>query len=830
MKKVFHMAKANIIKNKNDSIALFIIIAIVSLLATIGLSVLTGAQKDFENSVDRMNSLHNGFVMGRGMYNPSYEEFIKGDPRVSQYEISEMFCPTNPKISFGGEIDLLTVIIFNIDNPMEISAPKVTEQDIDIARDSAIYLPVSAKSAGFTIGDPFVITYRNKQIHFSVAGFFETNELGTPDNAALKLFVPHECYELLRGHFTSSVWIAIRLFDVNGSEQFNRDFANKTETELSSFTYVIDYNTLVQGSVDTVSIFSVIIVVFALLFVFIYLLVISFRVSNTIENSMRDIGIMKASGYKSRQIINCYIMEYGIIALPAALLGTLLAMPVFPPIRQVMISMTGFSWGLGVNIGVGITAALLLTSVLLIMVARSCRRIKKLPPVDALRGGMAANNFRRNFFPLHKGKGSVQTRLGLKNMLAFYKSYAMIGIVIAGISLMIIFTVVLYQNMVLDQTAISRMVGIEISDVNINVARHTDANAMAAEIEKMPQVRKTSMLDQIFCDIDGVRVWGVASDDFERLDCLSAHDGRFPKYDNEVAVPKVFADRLGKKIGGSVVVQAGGISAEFIITGYYSAANNGGYVNAITLEGYQRLYPNYRRNSINVYLNKGVTFADFSDTLKENFGVVNVYRQDGDSKYPEAKKRAEEKISAYLQQYDIDSVDYAVIYNGEIILSGSSSEYSIEKITDYNEFLKANIGGMASAIALITQVLSIASLIVISLILSMTVRSIVAKRRRELGIMKASGFTARQLARQLAISFMPMSVIGVVIGCVAGVYLVNPVMNAALAEQGTFNVQFAVNPLIIILVSLIITAVTFVVSNIFAMRIKNISVYELISE
>jgi len=468
--------------------------------------------------------------------------------------------------------------------------------------------------------------------------------------------------------------------------------------------------------------------------------------------------------------------------------------------------------------------------VLLVMVRRSCRKIKKLPPVDALRGGIATNSFRRNFFPLHKGAGNVQTRLGLKNMFAFFKSYAMIGIVIAGISLMIIFMVVLYQNMVLDQTAITKMVGLEISDVNISVARHTDADAMAFEIEKMPQARKTSMLDQTSFDIDGIRVWGSVSDDFERMECMSAHDGRFPKYDNEVAVPKVFADRLGKKIGDNVIVQAGGVSQEFIITGFYSTMTNGGNIGAITLEGYQRLDPNYRRNSINIYLNKGVTFADFSDALKESFGVVNVYKQDEDSKYSEAKKRAEEKISSYLQQYDIDSVDYSVIYNGEIIISGSSSEYKIEKITDYKEFLKANIGGMAGAIALITQVFSIVSLIVISLILSMTVRSIVAKRRRELGIMKASGYTAKQLARQLAISFMPMTAIGVIIGCIAGVSLVDPVMNAVLAEGGAYGAEFAANPLIIIPVGLIIMAVTFAASNFFAMRIKNISVYELISE
>ena len=830
MKKTLHIAKANLLKHKSAAISLLVIITIVSMLVTIGLSILVGSQKDFEDGVDRMNGMHSGFVMDRSMYNPAFEGLIKEDPRVSQYEIGELFCPTSPIISYGGQVDLLAMMILNIDNPIKISTPKIIEEDGGISRENAVYLPACAKGAGFEMNDPFTITYRNKVIPFTVAGFFETSELGTPDNAAIKLFVSNECYDSLREHFTSSVMITVRLHDADGSEQFNNDFARKIDIELSSFAFVIDYNLLASLSVTAVSMFSAIIVVFALLFVFIYLLVISFRVSNTVESSMHEIGVMKASGYTSRQIINCYLMEYGMISLPAALLGMVLAMPAFPSIRQIMASMTGFSWTLGANIGAGIIAALLLTVALLVMVMRSCRRMKKLQPVEALRRGIAANNFRRNFFPLGRGKGGVHIRLGLKNMLAFVKSYVMIGIVIAGISLTVVFLAVLYQNFVLDQTAITKMVGVEIADVNVAVARHADADATAAEIEEMPQVRKTSMVDMCTFTIDGTRADGVISDDFEKLESMDTHDGRFPKHDNEVAVTKVFADRLGKKIGSSVNITVNGVSQEYMITGFYSVTNNGGNVGAVTLAGYQRLEPNYRRNSINVYLNRDVAFEDFSDALKESFGVVNVYKQDESSTYSEAKRRAEEKISNYLQQYDIHNVEYAVIYHGEMIISGSSSEYRIEKITDYKAFLKANIGSMTGVIALITQVFSMVSLIVVSLILSMTVRSIVAKRRRELGVMKASGYTARQLARQLAISFMPMTVIGVIIGCVSGASLVNPTMSAMLAEQGAYGLQFTASPLVILLAGLVITAVTFAVSNFFAMRIKKISVYELISE
>jgi ABC-type antimicrobial peptide transport system permease subunit len=225
-----------------------------------------------------------------------------------------------------------------------------------------------------------------------------------------------------------------------------------------------------------------------------------------------------------------------------------------------------------------------------------------------------------------------------------------------------------------------------------------------------------------------------------------------------------------------------------------------------------------------------VTFAGFSDQLKENFGVLNVHMQNGESKYPDAQKRAEEIISTYLEQYSIDSVEYAVIYDGEIVIQGSSSAYKIESIIDFKEFVRLNIGSISAATSMITQIFAIISLIIISLVLSMTISSIITKRRCELGIMKSSGYTTKQLARQLAISFMPMTAIGAVIGCALGASTVGPVISAAFAGQGAYGMTFATNPLTIALAGLIIIVVTYFVANFFAMRIKKISVYELISE
>jgi putative ABC transport system permease protein len=830
-KKIFHIAKANIFKQKSASLSLFIILMIASMLTTVGLSVLLGADKDFRASVDRLNSLHSSLVLSRDMYNPSFEDLIKEDPRVSQYEIKEMIYLPNDNVNYGGEVDIM-LFILNLDDPMEISAPKITEQDMTIPRENAVYLPALTKELGFAPGDTFTFNYRNKPFALTVAGFFETNEYSTSNMGQVKVFVPDECYGILRPQLVSSVWIAVRFFDFNDSEQFNVDFASLTDIELIDMIGYLNANLTHNEMLQGPSIISIILIAFALLVIVISLFVIRFRVASDIEDSMHETGTLKASGYTSSQVIACYIVQYGLISLPATLVGIFLSMPVFPLFRLALNSMTGFTWSLSTDIPVGSAAALVLTLILLLMVWGSCRRIKNLPPVQALRGGIAANSFRRNFFPLHTGVGSAQLRLGLKNMFAFIKSYTLVGAVIAVISFSVVVVSVLYMGFVVDRLALAEVVGMETQDITITTTRHTDADAVAADIENLPGVRKTSMLDlTVTLEVDGViTMMNSISSDYDPLENMKAFEGRMPKYDNEIAIPKIFADSLGKVIGDGVTVKAKGVSQEYMITGYFSTVINGGNTSAITLDGYRRLDPNYDRNNICIYLNEGADIESFIDTLTEKYGVINVYKVDENNNFAAAKARAEEKISYYLDLYDIDSVEYAVIYKGEIVLSGSSGGYQIEKIINWREYVVTVLGTYSDITAIMTQVATIASLIVISLILFMTTRVIITKRRREFGIMKATGYTSKQIIRQLAISFMPVAAVGVILGCAVGAVLVDPLMDMLFSTMAVQGAIFTASVPFTVIVGAVILLVTYAAANISARRIKNISVYELISE
>ncbi len=787
MKKTLHIAKSNILKNKNATASLFIIIMLVSALLTIGLSVIMGTEKDYYNGLERLHSLHSIVIMPQDVYNTSFEEFYKNDSRLTEYEVKNVLYTDIEKVMYGGEMEV-SLLILNLDEEYTISPPKIVSEDLNVPEENAIYLPVFAKNVGYKLNDTFTFWYKNKQFDLTVAGFFESGEFKTANDGNVKLFVPIEAFAELNSNIPSQFCFTARLNDVNEAARFNKEFLEFTGIE-NEITLNVEAIQLSLASIMPVTIISAVLVVFAFLMAIIMLFFIHFRVSGSIHDAMQEIGVLKASGYTDRQIINCYVAEYGFISVSSAIIGVFLSLILFPAVRSVMESATGFKWALSSNIPLGLIIALILSIIILIMVFGSCKKVKAYSPVIALKGSMAISGFRKNFFPLKKGSSNVHTRLGLKNIFAFMKTYILISIIIIVSTFATVTVLGLYQAFTIDKEVFVKATGTELFDVEVQTAQHINADKLAEEISLMPEVRKTAMNDlfsQLYLDLDGERMVCMVSNDYSILENLKAYEGSMPIYDNEIAIPKTMSKVLNKTIGDTVEVYLNGKSLNYVITGLYSTSTAQSC--AATVDGIQALNPNYERSQIGIYLNKDENIEDFIEKLEQQFGVVNV--------------------------------EYA----------GDSSSYQIEKITNMKEYVESNLGTYESIVSALVVVVGGVSLVIISVILSMTIKTIVTKRRKEFGILKAGGYTSRQLQFQIALSFIPFTIVSVILGGILGGVFFGPVFSATFESLGITGANVTVNIGFVTVAATIIFIITFIATNISARRIKNISVYELITK
>ena len=295
-------------------------------------------------------------------------------------------------------------------------------------------------------------------------------------------------------------------------------------------------------------------------------------------------------------------------------------------------------------------------------------------------------------------------------------------------------------------------------------------------IRKVDEVEKALYFDQNLVTTEGYNSILYVTEDYTKTENLMCYEGRNPKHDNEVAIGGVMAKDLGKKVGDMISFQRGTIEKEYLITGFIQSGNGMGYDTEITSGGYKRLQANYKPNVIYVY-------------LKEN-------------------QQAEDFINKMIDLYGSKFSDFM----------------------DFDEMLDSQLGIYTMIVGIFVLIIVLITVAIVILILFLVVKTVIMRRKHEVGIQKALGFTTKQLILQLSFSFLPVVAIGTIIGGAVGYLGTNPMITVLFRSFGIMRMEFIIQPAMIIGLCISICVLAFLVSILVSIRIRKISAYALIQE
>jgi putative ABC transport system permease protein len=276
--------------------------------------------------------------------------------------------------------------------------------------------------------------------------------------------------------------------------------------------------------------------------------------------------------------------------------------------------------------------------------------------------------------------------------------------------------------------------------------------------------------------IDETSVNATIVEDSSLLEGQMLLDGRYPRHENEIALGTAISRVAGKNTGDTVTVRIDDNKREYLVSGIVQNPNNSGFNGMITEDGWLSMQPDFVFTAYNVYLNEGVDVDGF---------IENVQRQEGD-----------------------------IFVNSVNILSQLSG-------------MMESMGDIFAAVAV--GVLAV-TVFVVALTLYMIIKTTILRRRRELGIQKAIGFTTLQLMNQIAFNMLPVIVIGVAAGAVLGYIGFNPMMAATMAGMGVVRVDLPVSASQTTMVCIALITLAYIVSMLIAVRIRKISAYTLVTE
>ncbi len=794
MRKYWLHVRSNIRKTKSATVTLLIMFIVSALLLNAGLLVTVNYGSFFDKLKEELESSDAYLLMSDALYTDEANRFIDTNEHIEKVQTHDVLL-VDVKIGSKGEEKSFPIMFNNMDEQREISKWKFVGEHLP-AGEMSVYVPDIFKVvSGYQLNDEIKLKYMDeaageeKVLVFTVKGYTEDVFFSSSDTGNISFFLPADTYKKVAGILQSPKYKAhvafMELDDIKNAPKLENELRELLDLNSSSMMApdvskrltMIDIELIGLSRCMMATMISVMMVVFALIIVAVCLLVVWFRIANSIEDDMMKLGSLKSIGYTSRQIILIIMLQFGLIAGIGSVAGIALSYPALPAVSAVYEQQSGLKWMQGFDGGVSLTALLIMLVVVAVVAFFAVRRVTKLSPINALRGEGAARKYKKNHVQLESTKGNLSFVLALKSVVQNWRQNTMIAVIVAAVTFTGAFGAIMLYNTTVNTKAFAEVPGMEICNVIAVLnpgMEHTDA---VNTIKSMATVRKTQYLDEVKVKIDGGEATSFVMADYSTKETQLAYDGRYPKAKNEITLAGILAERLDKKVGDTVLVSYGDSTETFDVVGLSNGSAMGGQNVSILKEDFQRLNPEFRPQLLDIYLDKGTDAEEFI-------------------------KKLESKLDKAL----------------------------LLRAVNFDKGMAEGMASYQNIVSAMGIVMFIITMLVVTLVLYFVIDSSIIRRKRELGIQKAIGYTTFQLMSQISINFAVPVILGSVIGSLLGAFYTNPLMSVTMKSAGVMKANFIVNPVWIVIFGVAIIVFSYALSLLITWRIRRISAYSLVTE
>lgn len=794
VKKLWMHATANIRKTKSSSTTLVIMFLIAALLLNTGLLVVINYGSFYNNLKEELDTSDAYYAIPDKIYTDEVKAYIDENEHVKQSQTIEGLV-LDANILSKGEEKTFPIMFTNMEEKREISKWKYVGEHLP-AEDMSVYVPdIFNAVSGYQLNDKIELKYTDeetkeeKMITFIVKGYTEDIYFSSSDTGYMSFYLPQDTFQKVKGILNKPENLVhvvftnlddlknVSLIEKGIRDLLNLDSASLLAADPSTMLIVIDNELIQLSRCMMATLISVMMVLFAMIIVIVCLLVVRFRIINSIEEDIMKIGSLKSVGYTSRQIVLSIILQFLLIAGIGSLLGIALSYPILPAVSAIFEQQSGLKWEQSFDASISGFALFILLLIIILIALIAARRISKLSPINALRGETTARKYKRNYLQLEKSNCNLPVAIALKSVLQAMKQNVMIMVILMAVTFSGVFGVIMYYNTTIDTKAFAEVPGMEICNAIAVLNPQMDQGEAVNTIKNMDFVRKVHYLDEVKIKIENNEIAAYVMEDYNSKETNLVYEGRYPKNEGEITLAGILAGRLDKTIGDTVTVFIGENEEQFKVVGLSNGAQMGGLNTSILAPDYKRINPNYKPQALYIYLDKGTDAEQFIIELEM-------------------------------------SIDKSML-----LATGNFDKLMAEGMASYQKIVAA----MGLAMLVIT-------LFVVTLVLYFVISSSVIRKKRELGIQKAIGFTTYQLMKQLSISFAIPITIGVSMGTLLGAFYTNPIVSISMRSMGLMKAGFIVNPIWVLSFAVATVVFSYLLSMLITWRIRKISAYALVTE
>lgn len=742
----------------------------------------------FIAEVERLDKVDHVKVTESLVASTSYRN-AEGEPLGTENALNVSYQPWSEALSFNvfqeGTNGSLAVVPH-----AEADAPKTGE----------VYVPIGTQpTLGLSLGAEVIVTVGDATHRLTVARFIEEPQLGSPFVEMGQYLVSDDEFRQMRDEIVPMEAIPSGLllqaeagaaYPTRTLNIFMTDDARSSGLTSSQFAAYIDENADTSGlssgflsaealtgyAMLVITIFCALFLVFAFFMYIIALVICIHTVSSAIQENYVNFAILKAVGVSNGAIRRSFVLQYVFCATLGCLVGLIGGFLLVEPVLPIFAQLTGVLARPSAPGALNYAALVILLAAIALVVFAKTRKVARISPLSALRSGIEDVHFSSRATVSAAGR-PLGLRLAWRALTSAKRSYVSLfacALLLASFVMMTFGIGGALRTM--DDSY--RAFGIWQSDLSVKLS---DGVTIDEVKEALAEVSPCTLVWQegfTMQSVEGESRSIVGLSDFSVSNGIA--EGRAPAHDNEVVIGYKLADDMGLSIGDELVLpHSDGTNHPYLISGLLSAMFNAGYGILMTYDGLENM-------------------RDETDLFAESYQMRLADPSQADA------------ARALLSERFGDAVD--TTYTGTF----SSTQDLMVLIHD----LFIVVGYGMDALAVLLAFLAV----------SLIIRRMFTMERRDLGIYRALGFTARRLRLQFALRFLLVSLLGCIVAavlvCLGGSWLASQLF-------GTFGVtKFAIDtsPALIVGCAVGLVAVFFLAAFWSARKVRTISTSILITD
>ncbi|MCB2295410.1 ABC transporter permease [Clostridium algoriphilum] len=464
----------------------------------------------------------------------------------------------------------------------------------------------------------------------------------------------------------------------------------------------------------------------------------------TIDEDLREIGVMKAMGVSKKDINKVYLIKYRVMAVVAGIIGYLLSFIVVNLFNANMRLYISSNLSGNLKYGLSLIAPLFVYFMIVMYCKKVLKTIDKISAVEALRSDIMERGKNRKYsFPLLKNKFfSTNIYMGLRDVWKRFKLYRLLILIFVVSTFIVILPINMYNTM--NSRSFSTYMGMGKCDMRIDLRRTDtiteDFKKLQEELKNDSDIKKYAAY--ITCAYQVKNPEGswdyinIETGDFGVFP-LNYLEGRAPKGEGEISISYVNAsgDQLNKKVGDELVVKVAGTEKIMKVCGIYQDITNGGKT----------------------------AKADTSLGLNEDAILWYIANMDV-APGVDIKK----KVDYYQNTYDSAQAN------------------------DIKEYTQQTNGNMIDQMSTIVICGIAIAVIIVILITALFTKMLLSKDMSQIAIMRSVGLTSKNVKHQYMAGILMVLILGIILGVLASNYLGEFLVSMAMSSIGAARIQFVV--------------------------------------